>query len=60
MSYPKKKGSISRAESGRFVDLEDLLATGQISTHEYWKKLEEEYKSTWHYVNWLEGLPRSV
>ena len=47
-------------EAGRFQDFEDLLATGQISTHEYWKKLEEEYKTQWHYVNFLESFSKSV
>ena len=60
MSYQKRKGSISKVEAGRFVDLEDLLATGQISTHEYWKELEKEYKAKYHYVNWIEDVPRSV
>jgi len=60
MSYRHKKERTLKDEAGQFVDLEDLLATGQISTHEYWKKLEEEYKETWHYVNWLEAAPKSV
>ena len=60
MSYRHKKERTLKDEPGRFVDLEDLLATGQISTHEYWKKLEEEYKADWHYVNWLENASRSI
>jgi hypothetical protein len=49
-----------KGEVGRFKDFEELLATGQINIDEYWKNLEEEYKESWHYVNFLEGLPRSV
>ena len=60
MSYRRKKESMSKDEVGRFQDFEDMLATGQISTHEYWKKLEEEYKTQWHYVNFLESFAKSV
>ena len=60
MSYQKKKEHTLNQDRGKFVDLEYQLATGQISTHEYWKKLEEEYKTQWHYVNFLESFSKSV
>lgn len=54
----RKKEHTSRDETGRFKDLEYMVATGQISTHEYWRELEKEYVEQYHYVSWLDG--RSV
>jgi hypothetical protein len=60
MSYRRKKESMLKGEAGQFQDFEELLATGQINIDEYWKNLEEEYKESWHYVNFLESFAKSV
>lgn len=54
MSYRRKKERMLQEEFGPYEDLEYRLATGQISTHEYWRELEKQYVEQYHYVSWLD------